>query len=121
MLDIRLIRENPEEVRQALLKRMDEIDFHDLLSWDRDRRSLISEIDTLREQRNSTSSRIGAMKQRKEDTTDLQAQTKELSGKIKELEASLEDIEGRIRSFLEALPNIPDPDIPAGGKECNQV
>jgi seryl-tRNA synthetase len=108
-------------VRQSLLKRMDEIDFHDLLSWDRDRRSLITEIDTLREKRNSASSRIGTMKQGKEDTSNLQAQTKELSREIKELEVSLEDIEGRIRSFLEALPNIPDPDIPAGGKECNQV
>ena len=121
MLDIRLIREKPEEIRQSLLKRMDEIDFHDLLSWDRDRRSLISEIDTLRETRNSASSRIGAMKQAKEDTTALQAQMRELSGKIKELEVSLEGIEGRIRSFLEALPNIPDPDVPAGGKEHNQV
>ena len=121
MLDIRLIREKPEEVRESLLKRMDEIDFHDLLSWDRDRRSLMSEIDTLREKRNSSSSRIGAMKQKKEDTIDLQAQMKELSRKIKELEVSLEAIEGRIRSFLEAVPNIPDPDIPAGGKEYNQV
>ncbi|HXV83190.1 MAG TPA: serine--tRNA ligase [Candidatus Binatia bacterium] len=121
MLDIRLIREKPEEIRQSLLKRMNEIDFHDLLSWDRDRRSLISEIDTLRETRNSASSRIGAMKQAKEDTTALQAQMKELSSKVKELEVSLEGIEGRIRSFLEALPNIPDPDVPAGGKEHNQV
>jgi seryl-tRNA synthetase len=121
MLDIRLIREKPEEIRQSLLKRMDKIDFHDLLSWDRERRSLISEIDTLRETRNSASSRIGAMKQAREDTTALQAQMKELSAKIKELEASLEVIEGRIRSFLEALPNIPDPDVPAGGKERNQV
>ena len=121
MLDIRLIREKPEEIRQSLLKRMDEIDFHDLLSWDRDRRSLITDIDTLRETRNSTSSRIGAMKQAREDTTELQAQMKELSGRIKERETSLEDIQGRIRSFLEALPNIPDPDVPAGGKESNQV
>ena len=121
MLDMRLIREQPEEIRQSLLKRMDEIDFHDLLSWDRERRSLITEIDTLRERRNSTSSRIGAMKQAKEDTTALQAQMKELSGKIKELEVSLESMEGRIRSFLEALPNIPDPDVPAGGKERNHV
>lgn len=121
MLDIRLIREKPEEIRQALLKRMDEIEFHDLLSWDRDRRSLITEIDTLRETRNSTSSRIGAMRQGKEDTTELQAQMKELSRQIRELEASRKNIEGRIRSVLEALPNIPDPDVPGGGKECNQV
>jgi seryl-tRNA synthetase len=121
MLDIRLIREKPEEVRRALLKRMDQVDFQDLLSWDGGRRSLVAEIDALREKRNSTSSRIGTMKQGKEDTADLQAQMKELSLEIKQLEASLEDIERRIRSVLEALPNMPDPDIPAGGKECNQV
>ena len=107
MLDIRLIREKPEEVQQALLKRMDEIDFDDLLSWDRDRRSLTSEIDALREKRNSTSARIGAMKQGKEDTTELQAQMKELSRKIKELEVSLEDIEGRIRDFSRGAAEHP--------------
>jgi seryl-tRNA synthetase len=121
MLDIRLIRERPDEVRQALLKRMDEIDFTELLSWDRDRRSLIGEIETLREKRNSTSARIGAMKRGEEDTNELQAEMKGLSGRIKELETSLEDTEGKIRSVLEALPNMPDPDVPAGGKESNQV
>ena len=121
MLDIRLIREKPEEVRQALLKRMDKVDFTELLSWDSDRRVLIAEIDTLREKRNKTSSNIGAMKREEEDTADLQAQMKELSGRIKELETSLDDIEGRIRSALEELPNIPDSDVPTGGKECNQV
>ena len=121
MLDIRLIREKPEEVRQALLKRMDQVDFQELLGWDRERRSMIAEIDSFREKRNSTASRIGDMKRGEEDTTDLQAQMKGLSRRIKELEASLEETEMRIQSALEALPNMPDSDVPAGGKECNQV
>jgi seryl-tRNA synthetase len=121
MLDIRLIREKPEEVRQALLKRMDQVDFRELLGWDRERRSMIAEIDSFREKRNSTASRIGDMKRGEEDTTDLQAQMKDLSRRIKELEASLEETEMRIQSALEALPNMPDSDVPAGGKKCNQV
>ena len=121
MLDIRLIREKPEEVRQALLKRMDQVDFQELLGWDRERRSMIAEIDSFREKRNSTASRIADMKRGEEDTTDLQAQMKDLSRRIKELEASLEETEMRIQSALEALPNMPDSDVPAGGKECNQV
>jgi seryl-tRNA synthetase len=121
MLDIRLIREKPEEVRQALLKRMDQVDFQELLGWDRERRSMIAEIDSFREKRNSTASRIGDMKRGEEDTTDLQAQMKDLSRRIKELEASLEETEMRIQSALEALPNMPDSDVPAGGKECKQV
>jgi seryl-tRNA synthetase len=121
MLDIRLIREKPEEVRQALLKRMDQLDFRELLGWDRERRSMIAEIDSFREKRNSTASRIGDMKRGEEDTTDLQAQMKGLSRRIKELEASLEETEMRIQSALEALPNMPDSDVPAGGKKCNQV
>jgi len=121
MLDIRLIREKPEEVRQALLKRMDQVDFRELLGWDRERRSMIAEIDSFREKRNSTASRIGDMKRGEEDTTDLQAQMKGLSRRIKELEASLEETEMRIQSALEALPNMPDSDVPAGGKKCNQV
>jgi seryl-tRNA synthetase len=46
---------------------------------------------------------------------------KDLSRRIKELEASLEETEMRIQSALEALPNMPDSDVPAGGKKCNQV
>jgi seryl-tRNA synthetase len=121
MLDIRLIREKPEEVRQALLKRMDQVDFQELLGWDRERRSMIAEIDSFREKRNSTASRIADMKRGEEDTTDLQAQMKDVSRRIKELEASLEETEMRIQSALEALPNMPDSDVPAGGKKCNQV
>lgn len=121
MLDINQIRENPEAVRQALLKRLDELDFSDLLQWDRDRRSLIAEIDSLRQKRNEVSARIPVMKKEGKDTGEVQVEMRAVSGKIKDLESGLSDAEGNIRSFLEGLPNIPEDDVLPGGKENNEV
>lgn len=56
MIDINLIRKKTDEVRAALLKRMDHLDFSELLKWDKERRELISRIDKLREKRNKVSS-----------------------------------------------------------------
>jgi seryl-tRNA synthetase len=121
MIDINLIRQDPEAVRTALLKRMDAISFDDLLGWDRQRRELIPEIDALRETRNKVSAQIPVMKKEGKDTDDVQQEMRDVSGKIKELEVSLSDVEGSIRLFLEDLPNIPADDVPAGDKENNQV
>ncbi|MEE2753338.1 MAG: serine--tRNA ligase [Candidatus Latescibacterota bacterium] len=121
MIDINLIRQDPDAVQTALLKRMDEISFDELLGWDRDRRELIPEIDTLRETRNKVSAQVPAMKNAGKDTTKLQEEMRDVSGKIKELEASLSEIEASIKLFLQDLPNIPADDVPAGDKENNQV
>ena len=74
MLDINVIRENPDTVREALLKRMDEVDFTDLLRWDTRRRELIPAIDALREQRNKVSAQIPTMKKEGKDTTEVQSE-----------------------------------------------
>ncbi|MCZ6635746.1 MAG: serine--tRNA ligase [bacterium] len=121
MLDINEIRENSEAVRQALLKRMDELDFSDLLQWDKDRRSLIVEIDQLRQRRNEGSAQIPKMRKEGKDTGDIQEGMKAVSVKIKDLESNLSDAENNIQSFLEGLPNIPDDDVQPGDKENNEV
>ncbi|MDE3001438.1 MAG: serine--tRNA ligase [Gemmatimonadota bacterium] len=121
MLDLNRIREDPGSVRQALLKRMDAVDFADLLLWDRERRSLIARIGGLRERRNKVSAQIPQMKKAGADTTDIQIEMKAVSGNIRTLEAKLSEFERRIGSFLEVLPNIPADDVPPGGKENNDV
>ncbi len=121
MLDINLIRENPEVVREALLKRVDEVDFGELLSLDAQRRDLIPEIDALREQRNKVSAQIPAMKKEGKDTTDVQNEMRDVSNRIKTLDVDLNDAEEQIRTILEGLPNIPADDVAAGGKEANEV
>ncbi|MGA1195482.1 MAG: serine--tRNA ligase, partial [Candidatus Latescibacterota bacterium] len=87
MLDINLIRENPEAVRQALLKRMDSVDFTELLLWDKQRREFITQVGLLREKRNTVSGQIPKMKKAGEDTTSLQQEMKEVSNQIKTIES----------------------------------
>ncbi len=121
VIDINAIREDPEKISAALLKRMKEVDFTELLTWDEERRSLIAENDSLKAKRNEVSGVIPQKKKSGEDVTDLLAQMKEVSATIKEKDARLDEVAGKIKSFLDELPNLPDDDVPAGGKENNEI
>lgn len=120
MLDIGLIRQNPDRVARALKKRVAPIDFTDLLAWDATRRAHIAETGRLREKRNKVSARIPALKKAGEDIAPVQREMRDVSARIKTLETELAEIEQRIRAFLEGLPNIPADDVPPGGKENNR-
>jgi seryl-tRNA synthetase len=119
MIDINRIRENPEAVRQALLKRVDDVSFDELLAWDRARREAIVEGDALKARRNQVSAEIPKLKKRGEDTTAILQEMKDVSSRVKELDAERDELETKIDGFLVALPNIPAEDVPAGGKEAN--
>jgi seryl-tRNA synthetase len=121
MLDINLIREKTEEVKKALLKRMDYVDFTELLQWDKERRESIFEIDELRAKRNKVSAQIPLMKKEGKDIRDLLNEMKSVSDRIKGLDTDLSELEKKIKSLLESLPNIPADDVPAGGKENNEL
>ncbi len=121
MLDMNRIRNNPEEVRNALLKRMDQVDFSELLQWDVDRRNLIVSTDEKKARRNKVSADIPRLKKEGNDVTALLSEMKALSDEIKENDDALRELEEKIHQFLSALPNIPADDVIAGGKECNQV
>ena len=121
MLDLNLIREKTEEVRTALLKRMDDIDFTELLQWDKERRELIVEIDELRAKRNKVSAQNPLMKKEGKDIQEVVKEMRVVSDRIKEFDANLSELAGKIKSFLEGVPNIPADDVPAGGKENNEL
>jgi len=121
MLDINRIRNDPEGMRRALLKRMDRVDFTDLLGRDARRRELIAEADGLKARRNSVSAEIPRLKKAGKDVAGLLAEMKTVSDKIKGLDAERARVQEDIQGFLEQLPNVPDEDVPAGGKENNQV
>jgi seryl-tRNA synthetase len=121
MLDIQRIRNNPEEVRLALKKRLYDVDFSELLSWDQKRRGLISESEALKAKKNKVSSEIPMLKKQGKDVTELFAEMKEISDSIKKMDDELKIVEDKINSFIAALPNIPADDVVAGGKENNKV
>ncbi|MBZ9622644.1 serine--tRNA ligase [Clostridium sp. FP2] len=121
MLDLNLIRENTQMVKEALSKRMDNIDFDELLQWDAERRKLIFDIDILKNKKNKVSKEIPELKRKGENIEIYYLEMKEVSSNIKMLEDRLTPLGEKINTFLEALPNLPDNDVVAGGKENNKV
>lgn len=121
MLDINLIRRNPEEVRMALLKRMDDVDFTELLQWDQDRRNIIVDSEELKAKRNIVSQEIAVLKKEGKDASHKISEMKEVSETIKDYDQKLERIVEKIQNYLDRLPNIPDEDVVAGGKENNEI
>jgi seryl-tRNA synthetase len=121
MLDINLIRENPESVASALLKRMSSVDFSVILRADDERKNVQKELDELRSQINQGSTRISLLKREGKDTRSLLEDLKKVSDRVKLLESNLSSLDKTIVSSLEVLPNIPSEDVVAGGKEKNEV
>ena len=122
MLDIKYIKEKPDEVIARLAKKGKDAkeDIEAILRLDTTRRELIAEIDSAKAEQNKTSKMIPMMKKEGKDTTELLATMKELSAKTKESEEKLREVETHLTSFMLGLPNLPDEDLLPGGKENNQ-
>ena len=121
MIDINRIRNNKEEVEKALLKRMDNVDLDELLEWDKEKRRLDAQMDEYRAERRKASDTIPKMKKEGKDTTAIVEQMKELGTKIDEGMVKYNELEKKIFDYLAGLPNTPDDDVLAGGKENNEV
>jgi seryl-tRNA synthetase len=121
MLDIELIRSDPELVRAALLKRMDDVDLAPILEADALRRKLVGEVESARAERNRQAKEIGKLKASGADTAGAQESAAKLGDQITEMEASRAEVEATLHRLLSELPNMPDDRAPAGGKEVNQV
>ena len=121
MIDINRIRNNKEEVEKALLKRMDNVDLDELLERDKEKRRLGAQMDEYRAERRKASDTIPKMKKEGKDTTAIVEQMKELGTKIDEGMVKYNELEKKVFDYLAGLPNTPDDDVLAGGKENNEV
>ncbi len=121
MLDIKLIREQTEQVREALLKRLDAVDFSELSSWDEARRAAVVTLEAKRNHRNDVSAKVPALKKTGADVQPVFLEMKALGSEIKTLETEVAELEQKIQDFMVGLPNLPDPDVVPGGKEHNQI
>lgn len=121
MLDIQLIRTEPEKVQAALAKRGYEVDFDEFLAKDKERRQIISSGEQLKARRNRVSGQIPVLKKKGEDVSEILKEMKEVSDAIKESDARLDELQKGQKDFLESLPNLPADDVVAGGKENNEV
>ena len=121
MLDINLIRSNPEFVTEALKKREYNVDLTEFLEWDARRRAILQENENLKAESNKKSKEIPMRKKQGLDATELLNELKEIKEKIAVLDNEQGELEEKIRKFVLALPNLPAEDVVAGGKEANEV
>lgn len=116
MLDIRLIREKPEFVRERLAARGggDETRIDDVLKVDAERRKAETELQQLQAERNRLSKEIGAKKSRKEATTDLEASVRKIGDQITALNERAAKLDEEQRALLLEIPNLPHATVPLG-------
>ncbi len=114
MLDIRYVRSNLADVRKMLEKRGAEVDLEAFERLDKQHRSVLHRLETLRHQRNVVSGRIAADKQKGRDASPQILEMRQVSAQIKALEKDRGEMETRIHDLMMQLPNMPHPSVPAG-------
>jgi seryl-tRNA synthetase len=123
MIDIKRIVEEKDQVKQALLKRMSEKDFDldEIVKIYEGRKEAQLEFDTKRAQQNQFNDQMASIEKGSDEFKKLLEELKGKATEVKEAEVKLKEIDKNLTSKLEVLPNIPDDDVVAGGKEDNEV
>ena len=121
MLDIKLICEQPEYVKEALAKKGCQVDFTNLLEQVATRKALMQKTDLLKAERNKVSGQIPALKKQGLPVDEIFVKMRALGDEIAENDKVLDQLSKDINDFVSRLPNMPDPDLLAGEKENNQV
>jgi seryl-tRNA synthetase len=122
MLDLRLVRSDPQAVKDGLAKRGDPTlltSVDEVLELDGDRRKAIGKVEELKAQRNEVSRRIGQLKREGHDAEALILEMRRVGDQIGELDTVVDGAEERIREILLGLPNVPEDEVPPGGEEQN--
>lgn len=121
MLDINLIRENPQKVHDGLMKKGWNANFEKLLKNDEERKDLVLQADKLKEERNKLSSTVPLVKKVGGNIQAIFDKVKEINLQIEALDEKIKVYEKDIFDFMSALPNLPDEDLLSGEKENNKV
>jgi seryl-tRNA synthetase len=121
MLDLKLIRSDPERVKEALARRGAADGVDELLALDARRRELLPQVENAQAQRKFLSERIGNRKKSGEDATEMIGEVAELKETIEAGKEELEKVDAELRRISTTLPNLPDPDAPDGMTEEDAV
>ena len=122
MLDIKLIRDDPDGVKRRLRDKGadSDADIDRILELDKARRDLIFRTEQMKSERNKLNSEVPKIKKEGGDTSALFARMKELGADVKECDAKLAEVEKEYLALMLGLWNLPDPDLKPGGKENNE-
>jgi len=119
MLDLRFVRKNLDLVRQALADRRMDLDLEGFAALDENRRALLTEVETLKSERNASSAEVARLKRAGEDASGLMERLSEVSARIKELDETARAADEQSEDFLYSIPNIPHASVPKGASEAD--
>lgn len=121
MLDINLIKENPEYVKKSLAKKGWDFEGETIIELADKKKELVKKADELRTEKNKLSASVVAVKKAGGDTNQIFEEVKRLNSEIEQLENEGQEVENAINAIMFELPNMPDEDLLEGGKENNKV
>jgi seryl-tRNA synthetase len=117
MLDVRLLRENLDEVKARMATRGAAIDWDEFVKVDRERRDALANIERLKEKKNRLSGEIGKLKKSGDDAAALMSEGEAVSAVIRDAEGPLAEIEARFERFMLTVPNLPHASVKVGRDE----
>lgn len=121
MLDIKILRNEPEKIKEALKKRNNDLDITPAIELDKKRREILTEVEKKKAQQNEISKKIPQMKKAGEDTAQIFKDMKELSNEIKEADEKVREIDAELRDYMLRIPNIPNETCPIGSDDADNV
>lgn len=122
MLDVKRVRENFEEVKKAVERRGNgDFGIDDIIKYDKARRSILAEVEAMKNKQSVASKEIPKMKKAGEDATALMSELKELSDKIKVLDKQVAEAEANLIEAQLNVPNTPAKDVPTGTDDSDNV
>ena len=114
MLDIKMIRQNPEKLTEALKKRNSGIDVNSFLKLDERRREILTVSEQLKKKQNDASKLIPKYKKEGKDTSKLMEEMKNISLQVKDYDTELKEVEDKIKEIVMFIPNIPNEKVSYG-------
>ena len=121
MLDIKILRQEPERIKEALKNRNNDLDIEPAIELDKQRRAILTEVEQKKAKQNEISKQIPQMKKNGENTDAIFAEMKELSNEIKEDDDKVREIDEKLRDFMLRIPNIPNSQVPVGMDDSENV
>ncbi|QNO14985.1 serine--tRNA ligase [Alkalicella caledoniensis] len=122
MLDLKVLRQNPEYIKDSLQNRKEDPSIVDqILELDIQKRENLTEVESLKRLRNETSQEIARLKKAKEECEDKVLEMRQVGEKIKELDDTIRDIDERISDIVLRIPNTPHGTVPVGKSEDDNI
>lgn len=121
MLDRKLVRNEPDRVRQAVADKRESADLDAILELDAEYLGILREVENLKSSRNQASAEISRMKKSGEDAEAFILETRSLSDRIKAMDSRRAELEEKLDALLLTLPNLPNDEVPRGGEENNLI